>query len=173
VHYALLVRILERGGHLVRDRQRIVERKLVLTLEPLPQRLALDPGHHVVQKASGLTRVEEREDVGVLEVGGGLDLREEALRAEHGSQLGLQHLDGDLAVVLRVFGQVHGGHAALAERALDAVAVGEGVGQAGGQVGHWRRQDVTPPCFVPGPRSAQDAGLMGRSSPDERPLAGR
>ncbi len=35
----------------------------------------------------------------------------------------MQDLDGDPAAVLQVFGEVDGGHAALAELALEAVAV--------------------------------------------------
>ena len=40
-------------------------------------------------------------------------------------ELGVEDLDGDLAAVLQVLGEVDGGHAALAELALDAVAVAE------------------------------------------------
>ena len=61
----------------------------------------------------------------MLQVGGGLDLGEEALGADDGGELGAQDLDGDLAVVLEVLGEVHRGHAARAELALDPVAVGE------------------------------------------------
>ena len=39
---------------------------------------------------------------------------------------GLEHLDGDLAVVLHVVGEVDGRHAALAELTLDLVGVGQG-----------------------------------------------
>ena len=67
---------------------------------------------------------------------GGLDLLHEALGAEHGGELGLEDLDRDLAIVLEVFGQIHGGHAALPERALDAVAVGQGGDQAVGSTRH-------------------------------------
>ena len=66
----------------------------------------------------------------MAEVGGGLDLAEEALGAERRRQLGPQHLDGDLAVVLEVLGEIDRGHAALAELALDAVAIAEGLGEA-------------------------------------------
>ena len=66
----------------------------------------------------------------MLEAGGGLDFGEEALGAEDGAELGVQDLDGDLAVVLEVLGEVDGGHAALAELTLDAVAIGEGDGEA-------------------------------------------
>ena len=68
----------------------------------------------------------QRQDVRVLEVGGGLDLAQEPLGADDRGQLGPQHLDRDLAVVLEVLGEVDGGHAALAELALEAVAVGTG-----------------------------------------------
>ena len=61
----------------------------------------------------------------VLEIGGGLDFAEEAISAECGGELGAEDLDGDLAVVLEVFGEVDGGHAALAEFANDAIAVSE------------------------------------------------
>ena len=41
------------------------------------------------------------------------------------AELGTQHLERDLAVVLRSCGQVHRGHPALAELALDPVAVSQ------------------------------------------------
>ena len=68
-------------------------------------------------------------DVWMLERRGGLDLHHEALGAEHG-QLGLEDLERDLAIVLEVLRQVHGGHATLAELALEEIAVGEGQLQA-------------------------------------------
>ena len=61
----------------------------------------------------------------MLELGGDLDLAGEPLAAERGGELGAEDLHGDLAVVLEVLGEVDGGHAAGAELALDAVAVGE------------------------------------------------
>ena len=67
---------------------------------------------------------------------GGLDLDHEPLAADHGGQLGLQHLERDLAIVLQILGQVHGGHAALPELALDAVAVGQGRGETIGRRSH-------------------------------------
>ncbi len=63
----------------------------------------------------------------MLEPGGDLDLAEEPLGPERGGQLGPQHLHRDLAVVLDVLGEVHGGHAALPELALEPVAVAESV----------------------------------------------
>jgi hypothetical protein len=42
--------------------------------------------------------------VRVLQGGCELDLAQEALGAEHGTQLGVEHLEGDRAVVLEVVG---------------------------------------------------------------------
>ena len=71
-------------------------------------------------------RVEQRQDVRMLEPGGDADLAGEAVGAEGRGELGAEHFDGDLAVVLQVVGKVHGGHAALAELALDPVGGAEG-----------------------------------------------
>ena len=73
----------------------------------------------------------------MLELGGDLDLAQEPLGTDDRGELGMQHLDGDLAVVLEVLRQVDGGHAAPAELALDQVAVGQGGGEAGKGVGHF------------------------------------
>ena len=72
----------------------------------------------------------------MLQVGRGLDLGQEPLGADHGGELGAEHLERDLAVVAEVLGQVDGGHAAGAELALEAVAVGEGGLEAAEQFGH-------------------------------------
>jgi len=48
----------------------------------------------------------------------------------------MQHFDGDIALVFEVVREVHGGHAASAELAVDAVAVGERGGEAGALVMH-------------------------------------
>ena len=61
----------------------------------------------------------------MLQVGRDLDLGEEAIHAEHRAELGLEHLERDLALVLDVLREVDGRHAAFAELALDGVAAGE------------------------------------------------
>ena len=50
-----------------------------------------------------------------------LDLAQEPLTAERGAELGMQHLDGDVAIVLEIVREVDGRHAAGAELALDAI----------------------------------------------------
>ena len=58
----------------------------------------------------------------MLEVGGGLDLGQEALAPDDGCEFRFQNFQRDLSLVLEVLGQVDGGHAALAELTLDGVA---------------------------------------------------
>ncbi len=72
----------------------------------------------------------------MLEIGGELDLREEALGAQHRGELRVEHLDGHLAVVPDVLGEIHRGHAARAQLPLDPVAVGQRRGEAGRRPRH-------------------------------------
>ncbi len=68
------------------------------------------------------------------ELGRDPDLLEEPL-AEGGGQLRVEHLERDRAIVAEVVGAIDRRHPAPAERALDAVAVGEGGLEIGGAVG--------------------------------------
>ena len=52
VDHALQVRVMERGGDLPDDADRLVDRELPLAGEPLPQRLARDEGHDVVEQVA-------------------------------------------------------------------------------------------------------------------------
>ena len=78
----VLVGVLQGAADFACDLERRVERKLLFPREPLPERLALDERHHIVQQAIGLSGVIQREDVGVLEARGDFDLAEEPLAAE-------------------------------------------------------------------------------------------
>ncbi len=62
------------------------------------------------------------------------DLAQKPLAAERGGQIGTQHLERHLAVVLEIFGQIDHSHAAAADLAFDGVTVDEGCLQAGKQV---------------------------------------
>jgi hypothetical protein len=86
----------------------------------------------------------------VLEVGGDLDLPQEALAAEHGGQLRVEDLDGDLAAVPDVLGEVDGRHAALTQLAPDAVAIGERRREPGGGCRHARSPSTGEPAMVRG-----------------------
>ena len=72
----------------------------------------------------------------MLQVGGELDLGEEALGADHGRELGAQELERDLAVVPEILGQVDRRHPAGADLAFDPVAVGKRYLEPAQQLGH-------------------------------------
>jgi hypothetical protein len=122
------VGMVERGGDLPGDLDRLAHREPPLGPQPLPQRAAPYPRHHVEEPAGGLARVVERQDVRVIERGGDPDLAGEAVGAEDGAELGAEHLHRDLPVVAQVVGEIHGRHAAAAELAADGVALCERVG---------------------------------------------
>ncbi len=82
VHDPALVRVLERAGDLVGDAERLVDGELVLPVEPVPQALALDEGHHVVERPSRLPGRVDRHDVRVHQPGRELHLAHEALPSE-------------------------------------------------------------------------------------------
>src|SRR5204862_398459 len=87
-------------GHFPRDDQRLLHRELRLPDQPVAERLALDVGHDIVEKAGRLSRIEKRQDVGVVQPGGELDLPQEPLGAEGHRELRSQHLDRDEPLVL-------------------------------------------------------------------------
>ena len=62
----------------------------------------------------------------MAQVGCGGDLTQEALPAQSSGELRAEDLDGDLAPVLQVLGEVDHGHPSRAELALDVVPVGQG-----------------------------------------------
>jgi hypothetical protein len=88
--------------------------QLLLPHETLAKGVAVDKGHRVPELARALSRIEDRQDVRVLQTRGNEDFLEEAGRADGGGQLGLE-----------LAGEIHGGHATAPELALDAVAVSQ------------------------------------------------
>jgi hypothetical protein len=125
-----LVRVLERARHRLGNMDRLVDFELALEVQAGAQRLPFDVRHHVIEKRVRFAGVEERQDVRVLKRRGGLDLGDEALGADHGGELGSQHLHRDLAPVLQIVGEVYRGHAARAELRVQLVAVGERAAKA-------------------------------------------
>ena len=59
----------------------------------------------------------------MVEPGSDLDLAQEAIGTEACGELGVKHLDGDLAVVPGVVREVHGGHATATDLAIHLIAV--------------------------------------------------
>ena len=121
------MRVGQRGRHLARDAQRLRNAQLRFLAQPLTQRAARHIGDRVPQAAGGLAGVEHDQDVGVGESSGEPDLAEEPLGAERVGEFRVEDLDRHLTIVLEIVGEVDGGHAALAELALEHIAIGEGL----------------------------------------------
>jgi hypothetical protein len=136
VHDPVAVGVAQRVSHFAGDLEGVFEGELLLPVEPVPQRLALDVRHDIVEQPVGLAGVEEWKDVRVVEPGGEGDFAEEPLRAERGGDLWLQNLQGDGTIVLQIVGQIDRGHPAPAELPLDRVSRGQRPRQSLKLVGH-------------------------------------
>ena len=136
VDHALRVGEGEGVHDLDQDADGLVHRQLALAGDAVSEGLAVHVGHDVVEKGRSfallrtrfarLAGVEQRQDVRMLEPRRDVDLAGEAVGAERGGELGPEDLHRHLALVLQVLGEEDGGHAALAELALDAVGRAEG-----------------------------------------------
>ncbi len=115
---------------------RIVDTELFLAVEFVPLRLAVDERHDVIEERIGLSRIEEREDVRVLEIGGRLYFLDEPLGTQDRREFRPQHFHRHLAVVFQVFGEIDRSHAARTQLFSDGIAVGECVFEAVEGVGH-------------------------------------
>ena len=76
-------------------------RGVALPAEPVAEDSPSTNGMVNQRGPGGLTGVEHRQDVGMLEPGGELDLALEPLGAEGDGELGKEHLERDLASCLR------------------------------------------------------------------------
>ena len=60
---------------------------------------------HIEEETIGRARIEQRQDVRMLQRCSGLDLLHEPLGVEHGGEFRLQQLERDLAIVLEIVAQ--------------------------------------------------------------------
>ena len=125
VHNTQRVRRAEGIGDLAGNLYGIFKRQLPFALQTTAQRLARHVRHHVEQQSVGRAAVEQRQDVRVLQLGRGANLAQKAFDAERFTEVGVQHFDGDVALVLEIVREVDGGHTSGTELALDAIAVGK------------------------------------------------
>ncbi len=145
MYHAVPVGVVERVCDFTNDLQGFFDRKLRLGLQTVAKRKALDVGHHIVEAAIGLARVEERQDVRMRKLRSELNLAQKALGADRLCDVWTKHLESHLPVVPGVVGQIHCRHSALTELALDGV-VGEGTGDLLHLVPYrrkWRSASVT------------------------------
>ena len=134
----MLMGILEGLGRLAGDADRVLHRELALPLKPVAQRFTFDEGHGEPEVTGGVPGVENSQDVGVLQAGGGLDFSLKAAWTQREGQLRTQHLERDRALMPEVGRQEDGRHPAPAQLAVEAVAVCESKTQLGQEIGHTR-----------------------------------
>ena len=118
------------------DLDALLYRELFLAIELVAQRLTLDAGHDIIKERVGCAGVEQRENMGMLQVGCNFDFLEEPLRTDDRRQLRMQNLDGNFAVVFEILRGIDGGHAAGTEFTLEGVTIGKGRREAVKGVGH-------------------------------------
>src|SRR4051794_22970605 len=134
--YMMAMSIVQRGGDLTRDPERVADGELLLPGDAIAQGLAFDERHHVKQIRFRLARVEQRKDVRVLQIGGQLDLGQESLGTDHGGKLRTKHLERNLSVVPEVGRQVDGRHTAGADFSVQTIAFSQSGLEPAEQFGH-------------------------------------
>ena len=115
---AVPVGVGQRAGHLPDNAHRRRDGQLALPRQAFAERFACDKRHGVEEKFTGLAGAQQRNDVGMLQAGGDLDLAPEALDTEAGRQLGWQHLEDHGPAQRRLPGDEHARHSAV-ELALE------------------------------------------------------
>ena len=153
MHHAPLVCIRERLRHVAQDADDFGDRERAAP-DMHAQGLAFHERHGVEGEPVGLTCREHRDDVRLLQGGGGPDFALEPVHAQSLRQFRRQHLDDDLAAEAQFFREEDAAHAAPAELALQAVCVAERLLKLGLQVG-------------------SQAGVSGRESRGPRRRYGR
>jgi hypothetical protein len=136
VNQSMAVCVVEGFSYVPCDANGLVHGKLLLSVQSVPQAFTFDVWHDVVEQAVCLAGVVERYDMRMSETGNCFDLTEEAVRTDSGSQLGVQDLDCDLAVVPQVLGQEDRSHPTATDLRLDSVAVRESRPETFQQVRH-------------------------------------
>ena len=120
---AARVRVLQRARDLARDPHRVLHGELSFAREPIAQRLAVHERHDVIQRSFRFARIVRGKNVRMRQSGRDLDLAMEPVRAHGRGQIGVQQLDGDLAIELGIDAQVNGRHSPPTKLALDTVAL--------------------------------------------------
>src|SRR5947207_122398 len=111
----------ERVTDVMQDAHRLADRERALVRYPGAQRLARDVRHDVVEQVALGSGGEQRDDVGMLQLGRELDLALESFSAHARRQLGRQHLHHHATAEADLLGEEDAAHAAAAELTFDAV----------------------------------------------------
>ena len=99
----------------------------------------------------------------MLQARGGADLSQEPFAAERRAQVGVQHLNGHIAIVLEVVRELHGGHTAGTELAVDAIATAKDGAQSFHGFDH-----VASPVASCAARANHSSGVCTATTPAAR-----
>lgn len=131
MHDAEPVRRTQGIGDITQDSEGVLDGERPLPRESGAQRLSLDVGHGVEEEVARGARVEQGNDVGVLQLRGDADLLEKTVGPDDRCQVGVQYLEGHAPVVPQVMGQEHRGHSPAPDLLLHPVAVRQSGLEAG------------------------------------------
>src|SRR5216117_1387618 len=128
----------ERVGDVTRDMECRLEGQLPIPQQPMPQRLAFDVRHDVVEQPVDLTSRKDRDNVGMAEVRGEVHFPNEPLAQQAGGHLRVEHFDRHAAMRVLLHRQEDPGHAPRADLAFDVVVGRQARAQAVEHVNHAR-----------------------------------
>ena len=129
MNHPAVVRIGERVRDARDDSHGRGDAELFFALQASPECLTPDERHDVIQKAPtraiarvpGFATVEERQQIGMLQLRRDLDLAQEPLGAEYRAELRVEDFERDVPVVLRVAGEIDRGHSSASNFTLEDV----------------------------------------------------
>ena len=125
--HALRVRIGQRPGDLAQHPRRLGRRQRPALAHPLRERVALHERHREEDELARLLHREDRNDVGVGQLGRRAGFAQEPLSQAAVARLGgRQQFDRHRAVESHFAGEVDHPHPAAADLALEGIAAGEG-----------------------------------------------
>ena len=103
----------------------LLEGKLSRPIQPGTKGITRYIGHHVIEIAMLLTRIEQRQDMGMQQLCADLDFPQKPLGSKCRGEFWPQHFDGDIPTVTHVLSEIDSCHSAGAQLALDAKSAGK------------------------------------------------
>ena len=122
---AVTVGVRQRIGELLKDPDDVVDREPAHAFDVAVERLAIDEWHHVEESGTARPRVEERQDVRVLQLTRRTNFIEKAFDVDRRGHLGLQDLECDIAIVFEIAREVDRRHPAASDGAHDVIPPGQ------------------------------------------------
>ena len=161
MNHAVLVRVAESVSYFAGNAQRVGDGQLLFPIEPRTERLTFDERLYLVEQTARVSGIQQRKNVRMPEPRGRAYLRQESLAAEGRSEIGMQDLYGDIAVVPDVVRQMDSRHAALPD-------LGDRCGSDRSALRQvWRLQSAVGPPLHRMPIGWRNANIRGARQPGE------